>query len=270
MTWRVRVKLFEWLLRLGMACSLAAGMGVAWADPIPSASAEVEIGAASLAEEILAAAKVQAGIGTRYRMIYPRIDYPAGDISPREGLCCDLVIRALRAAGIDLQELVEEDLRANRAEYRGLNMGGFQQGFDKSWNHRRTAILDRFLNRHAAVLPARFDRSSASEWQPGDIVIFRRNGSETWHVAVLSDSHDPRTGEPMLIDAWMEPGRVSETHRLGKYGPLAGHYRLPEDFRARLSGEHQARARAAWRVYVEANQPSQLARAGSGKSEERN
>lgn len=258
------------LLRRGIACFLAVSTSAAWCDTVPSASSVVQATSTSLAEEVLAAAKLQAAIGTKYRMIYPRINYPAGDISPKEGLCCDVVIRALRAAGIDLQELVEEDLRSNRADYRGLNMGGFQQGFDKSWNHRRTAILDRFLSRHALALPTRFERATASEWRPGDIVIFKRNGNETWHVALVSDNQDPRTGEPMLIDAWMEPGRVSETHRLGRYGSVAGHYRLPTDFRERLSGEHQARAREAWTGYVEANNPPQFARVGSDAPEAEN
>ncbi len=220
---------------------------------------------AILPAEIIAAARTMTTLSTRYTMSYPRIAYPAGDIDPREGLCCDVVVRALRAAGIDLQELVYEDYLTEPGPYRRARMGSFQgstasQGIiDKSWAHRRTALLDVFFSRKAITLPTKFSRKEADKWQPGDIVIFKRNGWETWHIALVSDATAPRTAEPMLIDAWLTPGRVSETHPLTSYGTIGSHYRIPDSFRDALPVEHQERARKAWTRYEEAPRATRIA-----------
>ncbi len=44
---------------------------------------------------------------------YTRIGYPMGDVPQDRGVCTDVVIRAYRALGIDLQVLVHEDMSAN-------------------------------------------------------------------------------------------------------------------------------------------------------------
>ena len=214
---------------------------------------------ASLSTEILNAARMMTSLGTRYKMSYPRIAYPAGDIDPREGLCCDVVVRALRAAGIDLQELVYEDYLSEPGPYRRARMGSFRGGIDKSWAHRRTALLDVFFSRKAIQLPTRYSSKTADEWKPGDIVIYKRNGWETWHIALISDATSPKTNEPLLIDAWQEPGKVSETHTLTSFGAIGGHYRIPDSLRGELPSDHQQRARKAWTSYAEALRVTRVA-----------
>lgn len=213
----------------------------------------------TLSVEILAAARKMTTLDTRYRMSYPRIAYPGGDIPASEGLCCDVVVRALRATGIDLQELVYEDYLSTPGPYRRARMGPFQGGIDKSWVHRRTALLDVFFARKAVTLPVKYSADKSGEWQPGDIVIFKRNGWETWHIALISDATAPKTGEPMLIDAWQEPGRVSETHSLTSYGTIGGHFRIPDALRKELPEEHRQRARKAWASYEASSRTIRLA-----------
>ena len=48
-----------------------------------------------------------------YDPSYFSIPYPNGDVPSGKGVCTDVVIRALRKLGIDLQELVHEDMKAN-------------------------------------------------------------------------------------------------------------------------------------------------------------
>ncbi len=242
-------------LAVAAAFCLSTGTGFGSEVSPASSTSEAKI---PLAREILSAAHQLVELRTPYKMTYPRIAYPGGDIAAREGLCCDVIIRALRAAGIDLQELVYEDYRGNMAPYLKARMN-FQQGISKSWAHRRTALLDVFLQRHATSLANRYTPETADQWQPGDIVIFKRNGWETWHIALVSDATSQANGEPMLIDAWQEPGYVSDTHSLSSYGAVGGHYRIPESLRDKLPEAHCQRAREAWMSFVEKGQDTRLA-----------
>lgn len=224
----------------------------------------------SLSEEILEAAKVCAAKKTRYRMSYPVIDYPGGDVSSEEGLCCDVVIRSLRAAGIDLQQLVYEDSQVARQEYLNAALRtNFQRPLNRSWIHRRTASLNLFLDRNTLSLPTVYNSETASTWRPGDIVIFERNGWETWHVAIVSDATDPFLGSPHLIDAWSSPGYTTDSHSLTSYGTIGGHYRIPEEFRDSLSADHQERARAAWLAFAgETDEEAFVAESGNERRPE--
>ena len=60
---------------------------------------------------ILLGARQEVKNGTRYDASYEVISFPGGDISPDRGACTDVVIRAFRHAGIDLQQLIHEDMK---------------------------------------------------------------------------------------------------------------------------------------------------------------
>jgi uncharacterized protein YijF (DUF1287 family) len=209
-----------------------------------------------LAKKIVSAAKIYAQARVPYEMSYPEIGYPGGDIPSDRGLCCDLVVRSFRSAGIDLQELVYVDSLAAREEYLAANRRtGFDRPLNRSWVHRRTSNLNLFFQRHAEVLPTRYGRDTASTFQPGDIIIYLRNGWETWHIALVSDATSPMTGEPLVLDAWMTPGYSSETHRLTAHGTIGGHYRLHENFLERIPPERIARAVESWDRFHEETRP---------------
>ena len=48
-----------------------------------------------------------------YDPSYYSIDYPNGDVPADKGVCTDVVIRAYRKLGIDLQKEVHEDMESN-------------------------------------------------------------------------------------------------------------------------------------------------------------
>ena len=52
---------------------------------------------------MLAAAHAQIGVTVRYAPAYVRLDYPGGDVAADRGVCSDVLIRAMRAVGVDLQ-----------------------------------------------------------------------------------------------------------------------------------------------------------------------
>jgi uncharacterized protein YijF (DUF1287 family) len=131
---------------------------------------------------LAAAARSQLGELVIYTARYQRIAYPRGDVAPMHGACTDVVIRAYRALGIDLQELV------HRAR---VGTG------DPNIDHRRTATLRRFFARHGQSLPV---TNFPEDYRPGDIVTYYRPFSRVSrsHIAIVSDVLAP-TGRPMIV-----------------------------------------------------------------------
>ena len=72
---------------------------------------------ADLTRALIAAAVEQTRHPVTYDGAYRRIPYPGGDVPPEVGVCTDVVIRAYRAVGVDLQQRVHEDMRAAFASY---------------------------------------------------------------------------------------------------------------------------------------------------------
>lgn len=53
----------------------------------------------------------------QYDPTYFKLSYPNGDVPSNKGVCTDVVIRAYRKMGIDLQKEVHEDMLANFSKY---------------------------------------------------------------------------------------------------------------------------------------------------------
>lgn len=111
---------------------------------------------------------------TRYDGAYLSIPYPGGDVPRTQGVCTDVVIRAYRAIGQDLQQLVHEDAKAQRSAYPRIDQ------LDPNIDHRRCPNLISYFRRHAEELPL------DSDWQPGDIVFWKLD-SGLDHVGMLTD-----------------------------------------------------------------------------------
>src|SRR3990167_10724209 len=64
-------------------------------------------------DALVVAAREQVGVTLGYDPAYRRLSYPNGDVPLATGVCTDVVIRALRLQGLDLQQAVHQDMRAN-------------------------------------------------------------------------------------------------------------------------------------------------------------
>lgn len=140
-----------------------------------------------------------------YTARYQPMAYPMGDVLGMHGACIDVVIRAYRTLGIDLQEEIQR-ARPSRG--------------DPNIDHRRTENMRRFLEKHGASLPV---TAYPENYRPGDIVTYYRPFSRisTSHIAIVTDVL-AATGRPMIV------------HNRG-YGPqledalfvdrITGHYR---------------------------------------------
>jgi len=176
----------------------------------------------SVGSRIVEGARREVDSGTIYRETYEVIDYPNGDVSSDIGVCNDLVIRAFRNAGIDLQQRLHEDRTAHPGAY-PTHLWDYKKP-DRNIDHRRCQNLVAFFERHAQSLPTRFDGAHRAAWRPGDVVFFHRKGKEfPWHVAIVSDQTDA-DGAPMILHLF--PPRAGEVP-LTLFLPVHSHYRWP-------------------------------------------
>ena len=60
---------------------------------------------------LIVAARKQIGVTKSYDPAYVTLAYPNGDLPIERGVCTDVVIRAMRQNGIDLQKEVHEDMK---------------------------------------------------------------------------------------------------------------------------------------------------------------
>jgi len=67
--------------------------------------------------DLIRAAVAQTASRVTYDGSYRRIAYPGGDVPAHIGVCTDLIVRAYRAVGVDLQVRVHEDMSAAFAAY---------------------------------------------------------------------------------------------------------------------------------------------------------
>ena len=113
-----------------------------------------------------------------YDPTYFSIPYPNGDVPSDKGVCTDVVIRAYRKLGIDLQKEVHEDMNANFKLY--PKKWGLTKT-DKNIDHRRVPNLMTFFARHGEVKTM---NQTPSNYQPGDIVCWDLGGSVT-HIGLV-------------------------------------------------------------------------------------
>ena len=157
--------------------SLMRGPALGWL--LLLASTPVAATASADAARVASAARAQVGVTLAYDPAYTRIPYPGGDVPPERGVCTDVVVRAFRAVGVDLQLKVHEDMRANFRAY-PRNWGLSRP--DRNIDHRRVPNLQRFFSRAGRALPV---SASASDYRAGDVVSWKLpNGLD--HVGVVS------------------------------------------------------------------------------------
>ena len=113
-----------------------------------------------------------------YDQNYYSIHYPNGDIPGDRGVCTDVVIRAYRKLGVDLQKEVHEDMKSNFNAY--PNIGGLTHP-DKNIDHRRVPNLMVFFERQGTVKAI---SESAEHYLPGDVVCWNLGGGIT-HIGII-------------------------------------------------------------------------------------
>ena len=136
----------------------------------------------SFADRLVTAARDQGKSFALYTPAYVKIPYPGGDVPAYTGVCTDVVIRAYRALGIDLQVEIHKS---------GVGSG------DTNIDHRRVEVQRKFFSRKAKSLPV---STNPKDYKPGDIVTFHlaKGWFSNTHVAIVSDKLTS-DGTPLVI-----------------------------------------------------------------------
>ncbi len=171
------------------------------------------------AEKIVNGAKMEAMREVRYDSSYVRIPYPNGDVPKDQGACTDVIVRALRNAGCDLQKLMHEDMTAHFSAY-PHNWG--LRAPDSNIDHRRVPNQIAFMKRHGLELTKSTDGDAAKTWQPGDLVYWNLTPSIT-HCGVISNDRG-EDGLPMVIH---NIGPFTAQQACLTSWPIIGHFRYP-------------------------------------------
>ena len=161
-------------------------------------------------QDILIGAQKEAKRKPKYVNAY----YDGGYPPINDGVCTDVIWRALEEAGYSLKDLVTEDIKNNREAYPNII---YQ---DSNIDFRRVINLDIYFQRNVITLTN--DISQISEWQPGDIVVFGNHE----HIGIISDKRNQK-GIPYLIHNAGQPKLEEDTlERWSKRKGITGHYRF--------------------------------------------
>lgn len=159
-------------------------------------------------------AREQIGVTVTYDPAYVSLSYPGGDVAQDRGVCTDVVIRAMRRKGLDLQKAVHEDMKANFARY--PRQWGLKRP-DKNIDHRRVPNLMTFMSRRGWSLPV---TKNPADYQPGDIITCTVPPNLP-HIAIVSDRKNAE-GTPLIIH---NIGSGTQEEDMLFTFPLTGHYR---------------------------------------------
>jgi uncharacterized protein YijF (DUF1287 family) len=183
--------------------------GICAIDQIPRTVAAIQdartLDAGAFGIRLAQAAESQVGGLVIYNETYRSISYPMGDVPSLFGVCTDVVVRAYRALGLDLQALVHE-ARAGRG--------------DASIDHRRTETLRRFFAKEGESVPI---TTFPEDYRPGYIVTYNRpqNRGARAHIAVVSSVMAP-SGRLMIVH---NRGRGPQLEDALFVDEITGHYR---------------------------------------------
>lgn len=167
-------------------------------------------------KQMLDGAIAQAGVTTEYDPAYVALDYPNGDVPEKTGVCSDVVVRAFRKAGIDLQKEVHEDIKAARSEYPtkwGANAP------DKNIDHRRVLNLMKYFERHGKSLPI---SDAAADYQPGDVVSWELS-SGVDHIGIVTNMLSESADRYLIVHNIGAGTRIEDVMFAWT---IKGHYRV--------------------------------------------
>ena len=160
----------------------------------------------------------QSKVTTGYDPSYVKLDYPNGDVASDTGVCSDVVVRAFRKAGIDLQKEVHEDMKLAWAEY-PRKWGA--RGTDTNIDHRRVLNLTTYFDRRNKALPISNNRA---DYLPGDLVAWElSDGVE--HIGILTNLWSEPDKHCLVVHNIGAGARVEDVLFAWK---IIGHYRYFE------------------------------------------
>jgi len=166
-------------------------------------------------DKFLASAVAQTRLTLYYDPSYRTLAYPGGDVPLERGVCTDVIIRAFRAVGIDLQKLVHEDMTRHFQSYPGT--WGLAKP-DSNIDHRRVPNLETFFSRKGF----RVTTLAPDSFMTGDIIVWRLPGGRP-HIGIVAAGKSDNA-RPLCIH---NVGAGTRLEDVLTEWPITGHYRFP-------------------------------------------
>lgn len=151
-----------------------------------------------------------------YDPSYYKIKYPGGDVPADRGVCSDVVIRAYRVLGVDLQMLVHEDMKISFFRY-PKNWG--LKTTDRNIDHRRVPNLMMFFSRFGKSLPI---SQNPEVYKAGDVVTWNI-GRNVPHIGIVINKKSSDGKRPLIVHNIGAGQQISDC--LFNY-KITGHYRF--------------------------------------------
>jgi uncharacterized protein len=167
-------------------------------------------------KQLLQAAVAQTKVTHSYNPAYVAIAYPGGDVPQESGVCTDVVIRAFRAVGVDLQQNVHEDMKRNFAaypQYWGLS------STDTNIDHRRVPNLMKYFERQGKAIAI---TQRKEDYLAGDVVTWDL-GEGQEHIGLVTQFKSAQTGRLLMVH---NIGAGTKLEDILLNWPIIGHYRV--------------------------------------------
>jgi len=169
----------------------------------------------STLSKVIDSAIDQTKVTNSYDPAYSKIDYPGGDVPLAKGVCSDVIVRAFRNGGVDLQKEVHEDMQQKFSSY--PNKWGARKP-DSNIDHRRVANLMTYFDRKGKSLPV---TSVRKDYQPGDVVAWDL-GNELLHIGIVTNVLSASGSGYMMVHNIGAGARLEDVLFSWK---VIGHYR---------------------------------------------
>lgn len=173
--------------------------------------------------DLLIGAKKTVLNADAYTEGYMNMKFPMGDVPREVGVCTDVIVRAVRNAGVDLQKALYDDILRARGAYPMIRTKP-----DPQIDQRRVATLLPYFLRHWEKHTAKLD-DPKDPLRPGDVLFMdtfpSRSGPD--HVGIISDTIGP-AGLPMVINNWTN-GTVTTEMDLLTFVPVLYRFRMRVD-----------------------------------------
>lgn len=159
--------------------------------------------------DVINGAKEEAKKHPKYHSEY----YDGGYPPDNEGVCSDVIWRSFKNAGINIKDLIDNDIKNNRSAYKRISKP------DPNIDFRRVYNLKVFFSRHGTSLT--LDPLDYQEWMQGDVVVFGNN-----HIALVSNRRNSKGISYIIHNAGQLFFEEDALVSYNKKTKISGHYRF--------------------------------------------
>ncbi|HWN98230.1 MAG TPA: DUF1287 domain-containing protein [Blastocatellia bacterium] len=204
------------LLALLAGCASRAGEREAAAKATVETLTRKPLSSNPLIKKVVDSGIEQTQYTFSYDAGYAKLDYPGGDVPRDRGVCADVIVRAFRSAGVDLQKEVHEDMAKHFAAYPD-RWGAHKP--DPNIDHRRVPNLMTFFERLGKSVPI---SSKPSSYLPGDVIAWELD-NHLLHIGLVTDAVSDGTSNYLVVHNIGAGAKIEDVVMSWK---IIGHYRM--------------------------------------------